>query len=630
MLWAKHTSKKKKLTVNDPVYSGRDFTSIWSYVLKHGSKIDNFFKGIDIPKERILDENEWFDIHTTIKLWDNYRTCLPDYDMTETFQLYYETTRNSSFGIAKLFTQFSSIKLIMKLFPYLAATVSKIDLFKTLELKSTSAVIAYNIYPGFEDFIDSSHMYSFMGLFTAVPTIHNRPPARVREVASLIDVFKKFNVDFAQFNHSIEEKNGIIYLDNAPAGKWITITKDQDLDPIVHKYLSGETCVLWEKDVKEKKKAGHSIYIAKKGDLYNCSQSIFSMEWEDIGFFARLKGTAPLFKQYLVAFFKTRDALFEQTSQLHDQADILQKRIKEKTDQVYKAQAEIHKLETNLMERRITGGFAHEMRNALAGAQIETQSILDFRSTGKPSPELLKQSASRLLQNIYEIHQEFDIPPEKIPSQIISELKFIVEISDHLLDTIPSISRDLDRGLRITQDIRNYSRLNENRPGHDLMNISLILKNYGQQYCKEFKKNGIGFSVKGDTDIIMAAGKGHLESIFSNLIINAKDALVEDGTMNPKISICIDRADGRIAVRVQDNGPGIIEKNLAEIFEPFFSTKPSMGTGLGLGIVKRLVNLYGGHINVESIPGKGSIFEVIFPDGSTAEDKNSLKTDGST
>ena len=53
-------------------------------------------------------------------------------------------------------------------------------------------------------------------------------------------------------------------------------------------------------------------------------------------------------------------------------------------------------------------------------------------------------------------------------------------------------------------------------------------------------------------------------------------------------------------VKVADNGPGIPEENLHEIFEPFYSPKPSTGTGLGLGVVKRLVKLCGGTIGVES------------------------------
>ena len=54
-------------------------------------------------------------------------------------------------------------------------------------------------------------------------------------------------------------------------------------------------------------------------------------------------------------------------------------------------------------------------------------------------------------------------------------------------------------------------------------------------------------------------------------------------------------------------------ENLNEIFEPFYSTKPSTGTGLGLGVVRRLVQLYGGTIEVESKVGEGSRFLIMLP-----------------
>jgi len=74
-----------------------------------------------------------------------------------------------------------------------------------------------------------------------------------------------------------------------------------------------------------------------------------------------------------------------------------------------------------------------------------------------------------------------------------------------------------------------------------------------------------------------------------------------------------DEAGNVFVITVADNGPGIPEENLHELFEPFFSTKPTTGTGLGLGVVKRLVQLYGGQISVESEGGKGTTFSVALP-----------------
>jgi len=105
-----------------------------------------------------------------------------------------------------------------------------------------------------------------------------------------------------------------------------------------------------------------------------------------------------------------------------------------------------------------------------------------------------------------------------------------------------------------------------------------------------------------------------LESIFGNLLTNAMNYTQDGG----KISIIADYTGINIRVKVMDNGFGIDARHLDKIFEKFYRVKDEKtryitGTGLGLPIVKELVNSIGGMIEVESTPGKGSIFTVILP-----------------
>lgn len=105
-----------------------------------------------------------------------------------------------------------------------------------------------------------------------------------------------------------------------------------------------------------------------------------------------------------------------------------------------------------------------------------------------------------------------------------------------------------------------------------------------------------------------------LESIFGNLITNAINYTQEGG----KIRVKVDLAGINIRVAVIDNGFGIEEKYLDKIFERFYrikneKTRYITGTGLGLPIVKGLVDSLGGFIDVESTVGKGSTFTVILP-----------------
>jgi signal transduction histidine kinase len=81
-----------------------------------------------------------------------------------------------------------------------------------------------------------------------------------------------------------------------------------------------------------------------------------------------------------------------------------------------------------------------------------------------------------------------------------------------------------------------------------------------------------------------------------------------------KLKISSFQKNGRIVTTIQDAGPGIPQEYLSKIFDPFFTTKDQgKGTGLGLNIVHRLIENYGGSISVESIVGLGTTFTITFP-----------------
>jgi signal transduction histidine kinase len=97
--------------------------------------------------------------------------------------------------------------------------------------------------------------------------------------------------------------------------------------------------------------------------------------------------------------------------------------------------------------------------------------------------------------------------------------------------------------------------------------------------------------------------------VWANLVDNALDAVSDGGRV-----MVTARADGtRVVVRVLDDGPGIPAEVRSRIFDPFFTTKPvGKGTGLGLDIVRRLVDQNDGSIEVDSEPGRTE-FRVAVP-----------------
>ena len=98
--------------------------------------------------------------------------------------------------------------------------------------------------------------------------------------------------------------------------------------------------------------------------------------------------------------------------------------------------------------------------------------------------------------------------------------------------------------------------------------------------------------------------------ILTNLVKNAIQACTD--TLNPSILVQIEGIDNKVCIRVIDNGPGIATENLDKIFEPKFTTKSS-GMGLGLPMVKNIVETYEGHIEVEPNSANGTVFRVWLP-----------------
>jgi signal transduction histidine kinase len=112
-----------------------------------------------------------------------------------------------------------------------------------------------------------------------------------------------------------------------------------------------------------------------------------------------------------------------------------------------------------------------------------------------------------------------------------------------------------------------------------------------------------------DPDATALVNPEKLLQVVLNLIRNAIQATREGG----RIRIGVSRRGARVLLEIEDDGAGIHPEHLSQIWEPFFSTKGDAGTGLGLGICRRIVEEHGGQITVQSQPGKGATFTVELP-----------------
>jgi PAS domain S-box-containing protein len=160
-----------------------------------------------------------------------------------------------------------------------------------------------------------------------------------------------------------------------------------------------------------------------------------------------------------------------------------------------------------------------------------------------------------------------------------------------------------------------YSRLQTDKLNFNFTATSLdkeLIEIY-ETYQTKGSQKGIQFELQNmETLPVIEADSKYLQRVFSNLLDNALKYSREKGL----ITITTEHADQYIMVKIKDGGSGIDSKDLPYIFDPFYQgcgEKTGKGYGLGLAVVKAIVEGHGGKIFVESELGKGSAFTVALP-----------------
>jgi len=125
------------------------------------------------------------------------------------------------------------------------------------------------------------------------------------------------------------------------------------------------------------------------------------------------------------------------------------------------------------------------------------------------------------------------------------------------------------------------------------------------------QRGGIVYTI--DTDLhpaaIVSGVHSELVDTVANMILNALDAMPQGGPLT-----LATRRDGTCCrLSIADEGTGMTPEEIAKVFSPFYTTKGPQGSGLGLAVVHSIVTRHGGHVNVESEPGKGSRFVIQLP-----------------
>lgn len=169
--------------------------------------------------------------------------------------------------------------------------------------------------------------------------------------------------------------------------------------------------------------------------------------------------------------------------------------------------------------------------------------------------------------------------------------------------------RSTTRISHFVQDMLSFSKHRE--PMREPARLGDIVEDARENFAELFLQRNIAvsISVEGLDDPIFV-DTGGLFRAFLNLMTNAADAAPEVGGT---VRVSAWRDGDWIEMEFADNGPGVPDDNKNKIFDTFFSTKGSKGTGIGLAVTKKAIEEHGGSIVVEDAPGGGALFRVRIP-----------------
>jgi signal transduction histidine kinase len=182
--------------------------------------------------------------------------------------------------------------------------------------------------------------------------------------------------------------------------------------------------------------------------------------------------------------------------------------------------------------------------------------------------------------------------------------------SEFILRSWPIFKRSTQRIASFVEDMLSFSKAR--KPLIESFDFRQVVNDVVETVSGTVSRKGIALDVDcSEAAPAVRADQRGLYRVLLNLVSNAADALPRAGG---QIRIAAKTAEsGALVIEVADNGPGVPDEISRRIFDPFFSTKGSQGTGLGLAVTQKIVVEHGGQIAVSRAPEGGALFRVVIP-----------------
>jgi signal transduction histidine kinase len=178
---------------------------------------------------------------------------------------------------------------------------------------------------------------------------------------------------------------------------------------------------------------------------------------------------------------------------------------------------------------------------------------------------------------------------------------------------MPRLERALDRAITLASDVMAYGKTQEAAPEARPMALAPALVVAAED--AGLSERGVRLQSAISDAAQVNADPDQLHRILVNLLRNAREAIEEAGELGrrPEVTVTLVQHDGASLIRLADNGPGVPQRALGALFQPFVGSARRGGTGLGLAISRELAQAHGGDLELVKTGPEGSIFELRLP-----------------
>jgi len=266
------------------------------------------------------------------------------------------------------------------------------------------------------------------------------------------------------------------------------------------------------------------------------------------------------------------------------------------------AQARLLQSEKMASIGRLASGVAHELNNPLSFVLVNLQSL-------QGNLDLIAKF-SRLSNALQTGVRDADATRQANAISALEALQTGENFSAFLDDLAPLLRETINGAERIRDIVaRVHAFADAGDAQRHPADINQCIENALQRVRSERK-----FSCELRTSLApmpnIVCHSGQIEQVIAALLLNAIDAVQGDGL----VSVHSDLDGGHVRVRVSDTGKGITQEDVANVFSPFFTTKPvGQGVGLGLSVCYGIIDAHGGELTVISEVDQGSTFSILLP-----------------